>query len=161
MLRTLITVVLLLVVGPVLNFFILPRSMETVFLDVFAAPGLQLQQFLGEGPPKLFKVFWFCNMGAIIVWFYRTMGRRAASAARVAAMRTQWWIAAGLLVAAGLICSAFSIWFPFPRVSLLGDVLLLVLLLVDEALLFWLPTVLASPRSYRLVAPGAQLFQGN
>lgn len=159
--RNLITVVLLLIAGAVLNFWILPRSMETIFLNVFAAPGLQLQQFLGEGPPKLFRVFWFCNVGALMVWFYRTMGRRAASAARVSAMRARWWIAGGLLLAAGLVGSAFSIWIPFPQVSLLGDIFLLVLLLVDEAFLFWLPTVLASPRSYRLAAPGAQLLQRN
>lgn len=159
--RNLITVVLLLVAGAVLNLLILPRLMETVFLDVFAAPGLQLEQFLDEGPPKLFTVLWFCNVAAVLFWFYRTMRRRAASAARVAAMGAQWWIAASLLLAVGLVCSAFSIWIPFPQVPLLGDILLLALLLVDEALLFWLPTALASPRSYRLVAPGAQLLQRN
>lgn len=152
---------ILLIVGAVLNFWILPSLMKAVFLNVFAAPGLQLQQFLVEGPPKLFTVFWCCNVGALIFWFSRTMGRRAASAARVSAMRTRWWIAGGLLLAAGLVCSAFSIWIPFPQVSLLGHILLLVLLLVDEVLLFWLPTVLASPRSYRLAAPGAQLLQRN
>jgi hypothetical protein len=37
---------------------------------------------------------------------------------------------------------------------------LLVLVILDVALLFWLPTMLASPKSYRLVVPGALKFLG-
>ncbi|KKZ13922.1 MAG: hypothetical protein TQ37_02880 [Candidatus Synechococcus spongiarum 15L] len=155
--RNLVAVVVLLL-GAVCNFFFLPGFVAN-FRNVFAAPGLQLQQFLAEGPPTLFVVFWFCNVGATLFWFVRTMRRRTASAAMVAKMRAQWWIAAVLLLVAGLVCFVIRIWSPFPQVPPLGIILLLVLLLVDEALLFWLPTVLASPRSYRLVAPGSQLFQ--
>ena len=37
----------------------------------------------------------------------------------------------------------------------------LVFVVLDVALLFWLPTLLASPRSYRFVVPGAvTLFGG-
>ena len=156
--RNLIILVVLLVLGAACNFVVLP-GLVTSFRNVFAAPGLPMQQFLDEGPLTLFKVFWFCNVGAVLAWVYRTSQRCAASAARVARMRGHWWITASLLLAAGLVCSAFTIWIPFPQVSLMGTILLLVLLLVDEALFFWLPTVLASPRSYRLVAPGAQIFQ--
>ena len=156
--RKLVILVVLLVLGAVCNFVFLPGLM-TNFRNVFAAAGLPLQQFLDEGPPSLFMTFWFCNVGAVLAWFGRTMQRRAASAAMVAKMRAQWWITAGLLMAVGLVCFIILISMPFRQVSLLGVVLLLVLLLVDEALCFWLPTVVASPRSYRLVVPGAQVFQ--
>ncbi|KKZ13113.1 MAG: hypothetical protein TE42_01710 [Candidatus Synechococcus spongiarum SP3] len=156
--RNLVTLVVLLTLGAVCNFVVLP-GLATNFRNVFAAPGLPMEQFFNEGPPTLFRVFWFCNVGAVLAWVYRTWQRRAASAARVARMRGYWWITASLLLAAGVVCSAFTIWIPFPQVSLMGEVLLLALLLVDEALFFWLPTVLASPRSYRLAAPGAQIFQ--
>lgn len=159
----LITVVLLVVAGvagAVCNFSILPWLVQNLFRDVFAAPGLSpLQEFLNEGPPTLFKVFWFCTLGAVAAWFGRTVGRRAASAARVAEMRDRWWTTASLLLVVGLVCMAFSIWIPFPQVPLAGSILLVGLLLVDEALFFWLPTVLTSPRSYRLVVPGAQLVR--
>ena len=156
--RNLVTLVVLLVLGPMWTFFALPWLMETVFLDIFAAPGLQLQQFLDEVTGKLFVVFWCCNVSVVLVWVLRTMRRRAASAAKVAVMRVRWWTAASLLLAAGLILSAVMVLLPFPRLSPGGVILLLVLLLVNEALLFWLPTVFASRRSYRLVVPGAQLF---
>ena len=160
--RKLITVAALLGLGAMLNFFALPWLMEmetAFFLHVFASPGLQLQEFLAEGPTTLFAEFWFCNVGALLVWFGWTMQRPAASATKVAAMRGKWYMIAFLLVVVGWICIFFRIWFPFREVSLSGIILLLALLLVDEAFLFWLPTALASPRSYRLVAPGAQLFQ--
>lgn len=157
--RNLVILVVLLILGAVCNFVVLPALAATTFRDVFAAPGLPMQQFLNQGPPTLFRVFWFCNVGAVLAWFLRTSQRRAASAAGVAKMRGHWWLTACLLLAAGLVCTAFTIWIPFPQVSLMGEALLLALLLVDEALFFWLPTVLASPGSYRLVAPGAQIFQ--
>ena len=156
--RNLVTVVVFLVLGPMWTFFALPWLMETVFLGVFAAPGLQLRQFLDEVTGKLFVVFWCCNASVVLLWVVRTMQRRAASAAKVAAMRVQWWTAASLLLAAGLILSAVMILLRFPQVSPGGIILLLALLLTSEALLFWLPTVFASRRSYRLVVPGAQFF---
>ena len=41
-----------------------------------------------------------------------------------------------------------------------GWMLLLVFVVFDVLLLFWLPTLLASPRSYRFVVPGAVKFLG-
>jgi hypothetical protein len=38
--------------------------------------------------------------------------------------------------------------------------LLLVFVVFDVLLLFWLPTLLASPRSYRFVVPGAVKLLG-
>ena len=156
--RNLVTVVVLLVVGPTWTFFALPWLLETVFLNSFASPGLQLQQFLDEVTGKLFVVFWCFNVSVVLLWVVRTMQRRAASAARVAAMRARWWTAASLLLAAGLLLSAVMILLRFPQLSPGGIILLLALLLVNEALLFWLPTMFASRGSYRLVVPGTQLF---
>jgi len=156
--RNLVTVVVFLVLGPMWTFFALPWLMETVFLGVFAAPGLQLQQFIDEVAGKLFVVFWLCNVSVVLLWVIRTMQRRAPSAAKVAAMRDRWWTAASLLLFAGLVLSAVMILLRFPQLSPGGIILLLALLLTSEVLLFWLPTVFASRRSYRLAVPGAQLF---
>jgi hypothetical protein len=40
-------------------------------------------------------------------------------------------------------------------------VVLLGFVLLDVILLFWLPTLLASPRTYRLVVPGAVTLLGS
>ena len=74
-------------------------------------------------------------------------------------MQPMWWIAAGLLSAFGWLClSWFTIFqwqvtgqggsYPVPPGGML---LLLVFVLIDVVLLFWLPTLLASPRTYRFV----------
>jgi hypothetical protein len=41
-----------------------------------------------------------------------------------------------------------------------GWLLLMVFVIIDVVLLFWLPTLLASPRTYRLVVPGAVRLLG-
>jgi hypothetical protein len=48
-------------------------------------------------------------------------------------------------------------YFPVPPE---GWAILLILVVVDVALLFWLPTMLASPKNYRFVVPGALKFLG-
>ena len=155
--RNLVTVLVLLFGGPMWTFVVLPWLLKTVLLNGFVSPGLQVQQFLDE-VTGLFVVFWCCNVSVVLLWVVQTMQRRAASAAKVAAMRARWWTAASLLLVTGLLPSAVMVWFRFPQLSPGGIILLLALLLVSEALLFWLPTVFASRGSYRLVVPGVQRF---
>jgi len=156
--RTVIAMVVLLGLGSLWTFFGLPWLMESVFPDVFAAPGMDLQRFFSEGPRKLFPVFWFCNVAAVCLWIWRTKQRRASSATHVTSMQNRWWVTAGLLLVVGLVLNAFTIWIPFPQVPLGGVLMLLSFLFVHELLCFWLPTVLASQGSYRLVVPGAQVI---
>jgi hypothetical protein len=90
-------------------------------------------------------------------------------------MQPRWWLAATLLVVLGwlyqLLFTVF-IWqvrgqsptnvsgmnyFPIPPA---GWLLLMVFVIIDVILLFWLPTLLASPKTFRLVVPGAVRLMG-
>ena len=46
------------------------------------------------------------------------------------------------------------------KVNTLGTIFLSILVIVDVGILFWFPTMLASPKNYRLVVPGAMKFLG-
>ena len=90
-------------------------------------------------------------------------------------MRPTWWICATVLVLLGWFYQLLFIvliwqlsgtapvdgldanYFPVPPG---GWITLLVLVIIDVGLLFWLPTMLASPKGYRLVVPGALKFVG-
>jgi hypothetical protein len=86
-----------------------------------------------------------------------------------------WWLAAILLTIYGWLCMGwYNIfqwklsgtspvpggmnYYPLPTG---GWVVLLGFVLLDVVLLFWLPTLLASPRTYRLVVPGAVTVLGS
>jgi hypothetical protein len=91
-------------------------------------------------------------------------------------MRPTWWIYAVVLVLLGWVYQlVFTVlvwqvrgiapveglpnikYYPVPPG---GWLILLVLVVIDVCLLFWLPTMLASPKSYRFVVPGALKFLG-
>ena len=161
--RHLFTAVVFLVLVPVF-LIILEFLLETLFRHAFSVPGLPpVTQFLREGPEKLFHAFFVSSCVTSAAWLARTRLRRtAASAKKVAAMQAQWWAAAGFLLLFGVILSFFFIWrhFPYPPFPTPTTILWVVLFLaMIEMFFFWLPTMLSSPRSYRLVVPGAQFWQ--
>ena len=85
-----------------------------------------------------------------------------------------WWIAAVVLTIFGWLCLAWFtvfVWsatgtspsagidsFPVPAG---GWIVLMGFVVLDVMLLFWVPTLLASPRTYRFVVPGAVTFLGS
>ncbi len=154
-------------------------AQNALFLNVFAGwlvgPGLNLQDYLQTGSSPSFTVFWLGCITALLIWYWRTFTRSTRSSVEVRQMRTQWWLAALLLVLFGWLCQwVFTVfrwqvtgtsplegggvnYYPVP---LLGWILLLLFVVVDVFLLFWLPTMLASPRSHRFVVPGAVTLRG-
>lgn len=153
-----------------------------IFLNIFPGllaigNGLDLEEYLQTGSSPSFTFLWFSCVTALITWVIITINGKPRNAAEVRRMRTGWWIASSVLVGLGLLYQIFFtvfIWqirgntpiegsglnyYPIPAV---GWLLLIVFVILDVLLLFWLPTLLASPRSYRFVVPGAvKLFGGS
>jgi hypothetical protein len=83
-------------------------------------------------------------------------------------MKPLWWLAMCLLVMLGWLYQLFFTVFIWQvrgsPIAPGGWIFLMTFVIFDVILLFWLPTLLASPKSYRLVVPGAiqadQLFGG-
>lgn len=144
-----------------------PYIFEKAFPTLLVGPGMVLQVFLQKGSNPGFTVFWAGCISALLVWYFITFTSRTSSSSQVRAMRAMWWIAAVILVLFGWLCQLFFFilqWllqgltaFPIP---IAGWMVMLLMIVLDVALLFWLPTLLASPRSFRLVVPGAVSIKG-
>jgi hypothetical protein len=145
-----------------------------VLLNLLAAPlsggGMNLQMYLDSASSPSFQALWFTSIAVTLIWLGTTSKKSPMNSAEVREMRPAWWICATVLVLLGWLYQVvftILIWqfsgtapvegidanyFPVPPG---GWVTLLVLVVLDVGLLFWLPTMLASPKSYRLVVPGA------
>lgn len=150
-----------------------------LFLNIFpgllVGPGLNLEEYLQSGSSPSFTILWFSCLVALFIWLYVTTTSRPRNGDEVRQMQPRWWLAATLLVVLGwlyqLLFTVF-IWqvrgqsptnvsgmnyFPIPPA---GWLLLMVFVIFDVILLFWLPTLLASPKTFRLVVPGAVRLMG-
>jgi hypothetical protein len=150
-----------------------------LFLNIFpgflVGPGLDLEDYLQTGSSPSFTILWISCLAALLIWLFTTANARPRNGDEVRRKRPLWWLAATILVLLGwlyqLVFTVF-IWqfraesptgvsganfYPIPPG---GWLILMLFVLLDVMLLFWLPTLLASPRSYRLVVPGAVMILG-
>ena len=150
-----------------------------IFLNLFpgllVGPGLKLDEYLQTGSSPAFVVFWFGCIIALLIWIVITSTASPRSSVQTRQMQPMWWLAAALLTLFGWLClgwftifqwqvsgtspieGAANNFYPVPPG---GWFVLMGFVLVDVILLFWLPTLLASPRTYRLVVPGAVTLLG-
>ena len=145
-----------------------------IFLNLF--PGIlvgggipNLFVFLQTASSPAFTVCWAGCITALMIWIGITWSSQPRSSKQTRRMQPMWWVAAAVLTVFGFLCLGWFTIFQwqvtgtspvqggpnFYQVPAGGWVVLLGFVLLDVALLFWLPTLLASPRTYRLVVPGA------
>lgn len=157
-------------------------AQRLIFLNLFAGllvgPGLgmNLENYLQFGSSPAFYVLWAGCISALLIWMGVTWSAMPRSSAQVRMMQPMWWIAAVVLSVFGWLCLGWFTIFSWQvrglspldgsgmnyyPVPLGGWILLMGFVILDVVLLFWLPTVLASPRTYRLVVPGAVTLLGN
>jgi hypothetical protein len=154
-----------------------------LFLNIFPGlllgPGLNLEEYLQIGSSPSFMMLWISCVVAMAIWLFVTFSAKPRNSDDVLKMKRLWLLAMCLLVMLGWLYQLFFtvfIWqvrgsspanvagmnfYPIPPG---GWIFLMTFVIFDVILLFWLPTLLASPKSYRLVVPGAiqadQLFGG-
>jgi hypothetical protein len=146
-----------------------------VFAGLLSGGGLNLIQYLDSASSPSFQALWFTCITVTLIWLMTTTKKSPMNSAEVREMRPAWWVCATVLVLLGWVYQlvfTILIWhfsgtapvegvdanyFPVPAG---GWAILLVLVILDVGLLFWLPTVLASPKSYRFVVPGALKIVG-
>lgn len=143
--------------------------------EPFSGGGMDFTAFLETASSPSFIALWFTCIAVTLIWLTTTSNRSPVNSAEVRKMRRSWWICASVLVFFGWFYQfvfTVLIWqltgsapfqgapgnyFPVPPG---GWLTLLVLVILDVGLLFWLPTMLATPKSYKLVVPGALKYQG-
>ena len=136
---------------------------------------MNLTQYLASASSPSFQALWFTCAAVTLIWLFTTTKKSPMNSAEVREMQPTWWVCAVVLVLLGWfyqLIFTVLIWqisgtapvegieANYFQVPPGGWITLLVLVILDVALLFWLPTMLASPKSYRLVVPGALKFLG-
>ena len=149
-----------------------------IFLNLFAGllvgPGLNLNDYLQTGSSPALTVLWAGCFSALFIWIAQTLSGKPRSSKQTRQMQPMWWIAAVILTIFGWLCLAWFtvfVWsvtgtspaagmnsYPVPAG---GWIVLMGFVVLDVMLLFWVPTLLASPRTYRLVVPGAVTLLGS
>lgn len=148
----------------------------SVFGDALTDGGLNPQNLVDSATSPSFQALWLTCLAFTLIWLLSTAKSRPSNSAEVRQMRPTWWVYAVVLVLLGWVYQlVFTVlvwqvrgiapveglpnikYYPVPPG---GWLILLVLVVIDVCLLFWLPTMLASPKSYRFVVPGALKFLG-
>lgn len=139
-----------------------------IFSDILAGPGLNLENFLQTGSSPSFTALWITCFFALLFWLFVTSRSNPRNSDEVLRKKSLWWIIAGILSVLGCLYQQWYmvlVWIGLQSkvypITPGGNLLLIFFVIFDVLLLFWLPTVLATPRNFRLVAPGAvKLFGG-
>ena len=170
-----IKLVFCVIVGVIWVFLLQNLFLINALGGLIAGGGMNLPQFLVSASSPSFQALWFTCAAVTLIWLFTTTKKRPVNSAEVREMQPTWWICMTALVLLGWFYQLLFnvlIWqlsgtapvegldakyFPVPPE---GWATLLVLVIFDVGLLFWLPTVCASPKSYRLVVPGAMKFPG-
>jgi len=162
-------------IGLIWIFLLQSTILLNSFPGILQIPGGNLATYLQFGSSPAFQVFWVGCICALLTWIGVTWSRKPRSSIQTRQMQPMWWLAAGLLTIFGWFC---LFWFTILQWQVTGTspvqggpnyypvppggwVLLLLFVVLDVVLLFWLPTLLATPRNYRLVVPGAVKLFGS
>jgi len=146
-----------------------------VLAEFLSGGGIDLSDYLNSATSPSFQALWFTCFAATLFWLITTAKMSPMNSVEVREMRRPWWLCAIALVVVGwlyqliwtVVLPQISGNSPVDDVNAYysippgGWVTLLVLVILDVGLLFWLPTMLASRKSYRLVVPGAMKFFGD
>ncbi len=149
--------------------------LQNVLGGLIAGGGMDLPLFLASASSPSFQALWYTSAAVTLIWLLTTTKKSPLNSAEVREMQPTWWICTTVLVLLGWLYQLFftvliwqisgvapveginTIYFQVPPG---GWITLLVVVIFDVGLLFWLPTMIASPKSYRLVVPGAMKFLG-
>ncbi len=140
-----------------------------LFAGLLVGPGLDLNEYLQVGSSPAFSIMWAGCIIALLIWIAQTWSAKPRSSKEIRNKQSWWYIAATLLTLFGWLCLAWftafqwnangtSASYPIP---VGGWIFLMGFVVLDVMLLFWIPTLLSSPRTYRFVVPGAVTFLGS
>lgn len=151
-------------------------AQEWIFRNIFYTfLGPDLEVFIQMISNPTFKALWFSCITALGIWIVTTLNGKPRSAAEVRAMQPLWWLAASVLVVMGWLYQfifTVLIWqmqgtspvegsgVNYYDLPFAGWLLVLGSVMMNVLLLFWLPTLLATGRTFRFVVPGAVRLLG-
>jgi hypothetical protein len=147
-----------------------------ILLNIFSALlGQSISVYLTQISSPSFTVLWFSCITALGIWIVTTLNGKPRNAAEVRVMQPLWWLAASVLVVLGWLYQLIFtvlIWqiqgaspvqgsgVNYYALPFAGWLMVLGAVMLNVLLLFWLPTLLATGRTYRFVVPGAVRLLG-
>lgn len=173
--KQLIPLIVCVIVGVLWIFIGQNLVLLNVLGGLIGGGGMDLSLYLASASSPSFQALWFTCVAVTLIWLFTTTKKSPMNSAEVREMQPTWWVCAVVLVLLGWfyqLIFTVLIWqisgtapvegieANYFQVPPGGWITLFVLVVLDVGLLFWLPTMLASPKSYRLVVPGALKFQG-
>lgn len=132
---------------------------QNLLVDLFAGPDVSLGSLFQSTVNPSFQSLWVACATGVLIWFWVTYKTRPSSAQQAARIGKSWWIIAWTTVFVGwALVALFLRNEPVPPS---GWLTLLIFVVIDVVICFWLPTLMATPRTFRLVVPGAVKFFGD
>lgn len=133
---------------------------QILLVDLFAGPGVTLGSLFQSAVNPAFRAVGISCATGYLIWLWITYKTRPSSAEEAAATGTLWWwtIAWANVFVGWALMALFLRNDPIPAS---GWLTLLIFVVIDVAICFWLPTLMATPRTFRLVVPGAVKFFGD
>lgn len=133
---------------------------QNVLIDLFAGPKVSLQTLFSEAINPAFQALWVVCAVGYLIWYWRTYTARPEAARDAEQKGTSWWWSIALInifIGWGLI----ALFLYDDGLPASGWLTLLVFVVIDVLICYWLPTLMATPRTFRLVVPGAVKFFGD
>lgn len=86
-------------------------------------------------------------------WFVRTSRTSPDTEVKVSRARKEWWLCLGLLLCIGLVQRFWLVWFIYPELPIKAFSMLVIILMVDLAVVYWLPSLLMTPKGFLPAVP--------
>ncbi len=158
------------VIGTVLTLVVPRYLLENVLTGAFLTPDLDYPAFLDGAFQPAVATLWILNIAVLLGWIGFTWSRRPALSRGIRRSRSLWMVLFGLLILAGiLLFVAFTALGlsglaggaggAYP-ISATGYLILTGLAVLNPVVLFWLPSLFATPRNFRFVPPLAVTVLG-
>jgi hypothetical protein len=133
---------------------------QNVLIDLFAGGNVSLDTLFRDAINPASRALWVVCAGGYLTWYLRTDKARPKSAKEAQQNGTTWWWSIALTnVFMGWLLMVGYLWNAGLPAS--GWLTVLVFVILDVGLCFWVPTLVATPRTFRLVMPGAVKFFGD
>lgn len=132
---------------------------QNLLVDLFAAPNVAMRTLFQDAVNPAFQTLWVACITGTLAWLWITYKTRPSSVEDVLKIgKKWWWIAMTNFLVGWCLLPLFLRDYPIPAPAWLT---LLIFVLIDVSICFWLPTLMATPRTFRLVVPGAVKFFGD
>lgn len=124
--------------------------------------GGNVSDLLSKSINPAFQALWVSCAAGVLIWFWVAFkSNPGGGVEEILKIGSTWWMIAfsNVVVGWGLMVLFVQI-IGQTSIPAQGWLTLLIFVILDVIICFWLPTLMATPRNFRLIVPGAVKFFG-